>query len=172
MADGSLSAAGGLKIWWWELFWWGFLPLLILLIALKRVKCVNNSTALNRESYRLPRQCSEALHTFCPLPKEHPCWTKSTVFLHFHLLSTHVQWLTVLRAVLLITGEGDNSFFGWRALLGTLLISEGARLGCDKIIIPVGCAQGLAAWTCQEKKQQQKKRKVAAILSVRVRKSP
>lgn len=66
-------------------------------------------------------------------------------FLHFPLLSMPVQCLTVLRVVLLIAGEGDNSFFGWQVLLGTLIASEGTRLGRDKIFIPVDCAQVLAA---------------------------
>lgn len=46
VADGSLSAAVGLKTWWWELFWWGFLPLLILPIALKEKIVSTTSTLL------------------------------------------------------------------------------------------------------------------------------
>lgn len=57
-----------------------------------------------------------------------------------------VQCLTILRIVLLVTGEGGDGFFAWTALFGALVLSEGAGLGrCDKIVIRVGWAQGLAA---------------------------
>lgn len=56
-----------------------------------------------------------------------------------------MQCLTILRVVFLVAGEGNDGFFAWRVLLGTFMISEGTGWRCDKIVICVGWAQGLAA---------------------------